>query len=104
MNTTTKTGKLARDMICDGLEVHAEMDEQEPEYSPADVKGLDRKLHKLVLRYGVKAVLASLHDAAVGAADVHEDCVDHDEAEYDVVAVRLQVFGRKLRSAMDTLR
>lgn len=100
----TETGKLARGLICDGLEVQAEMDEQEPEYSPADLKGLDRKLHKLVSRYGAQAVLASLHDAAIGAAEVHEDCDDRDEDDYGVVSFRLQVFGRKLRSAMDALK
>lgn len=102
--TVTKTGKLARGLICDGLEVNAEIDEQEPEYSPDELKGLDRKLHELVSQYGATAVLASLHDAALGAAEVHEDCDDRSEDDYGVVSVRLQVFSRKLRSAMDALR
>jgi hypothetical protein len=101
--TVTATGELARGMICDGLEVAAEIDEQEPAYQPDDLKGLDRKLHRLVHKYGVKAVLASIHDAAIGAAEVHEDCDDRDEVDYGVVSFRLQVFGRKMRAAMDTL-
>lgn len=104
-DVVTETGKLARGMIHDGLEVHAEMYEQEPELKDAPFKGIDRKLHRLVQQYGVQAILESLHDAAIGAAEVHEDCDDPmDNPEYGVVAVRLKVFGRKLRSAMDALK
>jgi hypothetical protein len=105
MNNTTKAvsevGQLARGLISDGLMVNAEIALEEPEYGP---KGLDEALLKLVNRYGAEQVLASIHDAACGAAEVHEDCSEFDEEHYGVVAVRLKVFCRKIRSAMDALK
>ncbi len=105
MNNATKivtaTGNLARGLIADGLEVNAEVADEEPEYGP---KGLDRALLKLVRRHGAVAVLEALHDAALGAAEVHEECDEPNVDDYGVVSVRLQVFGRKLESAIRTLR
>lgn len=100
-DVVTVTGQLARGLICDGLMVNAEIAAEEPSYGP---QGLDEALHGLVHRFGAVAVLEALHDAAIGAAEVHEDCDDRDEDDYGVVSFRLQVFGRKLRSAMDALK
>jgi hypothetical protein len=99
--TVTATGNLARGMISDGLEVNAEIADEEPSYAP---KGLDAALLKVVRKYGAVAVLEALHDAALGAAEVHEDCDDRDEPDYGVVSCRLQVFCRKLEAATRTLR
>ncbi len=105
MNNATKnvsgTGKLARGLITDGLEVNAEIAAEEPTYAN---KGLDMALLKLVRQHGPVAVLEALHDAAIGAAEVHEECDDENEADFGVVAVRLQVFGKKIDAAIKTLR
>lgn len=106
MNNATKniseTGKLARGLICDGLMVNAEIAAEEPSYGP---KGLDEALHRLVHKFGAVAVLEALHDAAIGAAEVHEDCDDPmDNPKYGVVAVRLKVFCRKVDAAAKALR
>lgn len=105
MNNATKNiteiGKLARGLISDGLEVSAELAAEEPRYAP---KGLDEALLSLVRAHGPVAVLEALHDAALGAAEVHEDCDDRDEADYGVVSCRLQVFGRKIEGAIRALR
>lgn len=105
MNNATKnvtvTGTLARGLIADGLEVNAEISAEEPAYAP---RGLDEALLKIVRRFGTVAVLDALHDAALGAAEVHEDCDDRDEPDFGVVSCRLQVFCRKLEAATRTLR
>lgn len=106
MNNATKniseTGQLARGLICNGLEVNAEIAAEEPNYS---VKDLDAAVLKIVKKFGVVAVLDAIHDAACGAAEVHEDCDDPmDNPEYGVVAVRLKMFCRKVDAATKTLR
>ncbi len=109
MNNATKNvskiGSTCRGLIADGLEVNAEIAAEEPHYAP---KGLDEALLKVVRKFGAVAVLEALHDAALGAAEVHEECDDpnDDESqdEYGVSAVRLQVFCRKLEAATRTLR
>jgi hypothetical protein len=105
MNNATKnvsgTGNLARGLISDGLEVNAEIAAEEPSYA---LKGLDEALLKIVRKFGAVAVLEAIHDAAVGAAEVHEDCEYDGQDEYGVVAVRLQVFGKKIDAAIKTLR
>jgi hypothetical protein len=105
MNNATKnvssTGNLARGLITDGLEVNVEIASEEPSYGP---KGLDEALLKLCRKHGAVALLEALHDAALGAAVVHEECDDENEADFGVVAVRLQVFSRKIEAAIRTLR
>ena len=96
--TVTETGKLARGLICDGLEVNAEIAAEEPSYGR---KGLDEGVHRLVKKYGAKAVLEAFHDAACGAAETHEDL---DEEGMDVAPLRLRVFCRRLDAAIKALR
>jgi hypothetical protein len=101
MNNATRmvtvTGKLARGLIVDGLEVNAEVIADGP-------NGLDERLLVLIRQYGAVGILEALHDAALGAAEIHEECDDPEDQDFGVVAVRLQVFSRKLDAAIKTLR
>lgn len=97
-NEVSEVGQLARGLICDGLEVNAEIAAEEPSYGR---KGLDEGVHRLVKKYGAKAVLEAFHDAACGAAETHEDM---DEDGMDLASLRLRMFCRKIDAAIKTLR
>jgi len=89
-------GKCAKGLVCDGLEVLAEISDDDPDFSEVD--GLDRDVLRLVARHGVDVVLASIHDAARGAAEMRA------EDEDALVSMRLNVFADRLRDAMRALR
>jgi len=94
--TTTATGRAAQQLIIDGLEVNAEIALEEPEME----QGIDEELQKLCQKYGVRSILASIHDAAWSAGEVHTE-TDDDE---DMRALRLKVFSNRLGEAIDALR
>ncbi len=93
---TSEAGIAAQDLIVHGLEVNAEIALEEPQMT----QGVDEALRKLCAKYGVREVLASIHDASWGAAEVHEDT---DEVE-DMTSFRLRVFGNRLSEAIKALR
>lgn len=96
MSKTTETGKSAAHFICAGIEVQADMEHEgtiEGEY-------LNAALLPIVEKWGIDQVLAAIHDAALGAAEVHEEAVE----EGDMTPFRLQVFCGRLREAMEALK
>ncbi len=97
MKKTSDTGRMAANLIIDGLAVNAEMALEEPQMT----QGLDEAVRKLVWTYGVKDVLAAIHCAAWGAAEVYADTDDDEDA---ITALRLSIFGNRLGEAMDALK
>lgn len=94
--TTTNTGKAAAGLIADGLEVNAEIALEEPECP----QGVDEDVLKVVRKHGLQSVLAAIHSAAWGAAEVHEDFVD----EGDMAAFRTRIFMNRLGEAINALK
>lgn len=98
MNATqTETGKAAEDFIAAGVEVNADLEHEEEGGSD---EYLAAALLPIVQKWGAKKVLAVIHDAALGGAEVHEDLVE----EGDMTPLRLQIFCGKIRAAMDCLK
>jgi hypothetical protein len=98
MNTTrTETGKAAEEMIAGGVEVNADIEWDEDGGSDGY---LAAALLPIVQKWGAKKVLAVIHDAALGGAEVHEEQVN----EGDMTPLRLQIFCGKIRAAMDCLK
>lgn len=100
--TVTATGKLARGLISDGLEVISEL-VNDPDFG-SDNNGLEESLSKLVRQYGMTAVLEIIHDSACTAAETHELADVSDETDFSVVTARLNVFRRKIDGAIKVLR
>ena len=98
MNNVSDTGTSARNLIHMGVEVNAEIADDEPHH-PAHValQGLDRALFKLVTKHGVVAVLEALHDAAFCSAEVNEE-------EDEVACLRVTIFGKRLGHVIDVLK
>jgi len=96
MNNTTKTGRDAQELLIDSLAINAEIALEEPQMT----QGVDEAVRKLMKKYGVREVLATVHDAAWSAAEVHEEMDD----EEDMTAFRLRIFGNRLSSAIDALK
>ena len=94
--TTTQTGIAAQELIATGLEINAEIALEEPECP----QGVDEDLLRIVQKYGLREVLSSIHCAAWGACEVHEDT---DEPE-DMASFRIRIFCGKIRAAMDALK
>ena len=94
--TTTKTGIAAQELIAMGLEINAEIAREEPEIP----QGLDEDVLSLVQKHGLREVLSSIHCAAWGAAEVHEDT---DEPE-DMASFRIRIFNNRLSEAIDALK
>lgn len=90
----TETGTEALHFIDMGLEVAADMEADDEPNAPS---GMAADLRRIVGEAGLGEVLATIHDAALGAAEVHEE-------GNEIVAVRLQVFCARLREAMSALR
>lgn len=98
MNTTrTETGKAAEDFITAGVEVGADIEHDE-DGGPDEY--LAAALLPIVEKWGTKKVLAVIHDAALGASEVHEELVN----EGDMTPLRLQIFCGKIRAAMNCLK
>ena len=99
MNTTkvSKTGVSATSLIIAGLEVNAEIALEEPE-AP---QGVDEAVKGLIEKFGLNSVLGAIHCAAWGAAEVHEDTDDMDDA---MASFRLRVFGNRLGEAIEALK
>ena len=96
MNETSETGRTAANLIEAGIEVNAEIALEEPQCT----QGVDDDLLKLVQKYGLREVLSSIHCAAWGAAEVHEDT---DEPE-DMASFRIRIFGNRLGEAIQALK
>lgn len=106
MNNATKNvsavGDLARSLIADGLEVNAEIAAEEPSYA---TNPPDEELLRIVRLHGIVAVLEAIHDAALGAAEAHEESDESgDVPTYTIASGRLQVFSRKIDGALRALR
>lgn len=97
MNTRTDTGKAAEEMIAGGIHVHADLEYEE---NGGSDEYLAAALLPIVEKWGTKKVLAVIHDAALGGAEVHEDMVE----DGDMMPLRLQIFCGKIRAAMDCLK
>lgn len=95
-NATTETGKAAAELITDGIEVNAEIALEEPQMP----QGLDEDVLRLIRKHGLRMVLATIHDAAWGAAEAHEDV---DEPE-DMTSFRVRIFGNRLGEAIAALK
>jgi hypothetical protein len=91
------TGEAATDLIVASVEINAEIALEEPEME----QGIDEELYGLLDKYGLKAVLASIHDAAWAAAEVHADMEDD---LFALASVRLKSFSRRLHEAMNALK
>ncbi len=94
--TTTATGIAAQELIATGLEINAEIALEEPECP----QGVDEDLLRIVQKYGLREVLSSIHCAAWGAAEVHEDT---DEPE-DMASFRIRIFNNRLGEAIQALK
>ncbi len=97
MNSKTvasQTAINAIDLIQCGLEVNAEC------YAEENIPSCDEAVLELVREHGLKAILESLHDAAYGAAEVHEEA---DDVE-DMSSFRCRMFGVKIDAAIKALR
>lgn len=98
MNTTrTETGKAAEDFITAGVEVGADIEHDE-DGGPDEY--LAAALLPILEKWGAKKVLGVIHDAALGASEVHEEIV----AEADMAPLRLAVFCGKIRAAIACLK
>ncbi len=94
MNKTVSTqGASARDLLSTGVEVNADIAQDEPQMG----HGCDVALHKLVTKHGPMAILEALHDAAWGAAEMNEE-------EDELTCLRLRLFGKRLAEALDVLK
>lgn len=93
MNNISETGAAARDLLLTGVEVNADIADDERQMP----QGLDRTLAKLMAKHGHTAVLEALHDAAWGAAEMTEE-------EDEVTCLRLRVFGKRLGDAIEALK
>lgn len=96
--TTTNEGKAAEDFITAGVNVNADLEHEED--GGAD-EYLAAALLPILEKWGTKKVLAVIHDAALGAAEVHEDMLI---PELDMTPLRLQIFCGKIRAAMECLK
>ena len=94
MNNTTQTGHEALDFIDGGLEVATDI---EQDVYGDDGCGISNMIRAIAHDHGVREILAVIHDAALSAAEVHEE-------ENEIACLRLQVFCNRLRSAMDALK
>ncbi len=97
MKKTSDTGRMAANLIVDGLAVNAEIALDVPHLT----QGVDEAVRKLVWTYGVKDVLAAIHMAAWGAAEVFMDTDDDEDA---IAALRLSIFGNRLGEAIKALK
>ena len=93
MDKISATGIQARDLLMMGVEVNADIADDERQMP----QGLDRTLLKLMAKHGPTAVLEALHDAAWGAADMNEE-------DDEITCLRLRVFGRRIGEALDALK
>ena len=90
-----------------GLDVLADIAGDELQgVSAAPLADLNSDLARLVGTYGLAAVLESLNDAAVSAADAHEGEASFigDVTATDVVCARLRVFAARTREALDATK
>lgn len=99
MNTTTdNTGKSAENFITRGVEVAVDIEHDE-DGGPDEY--LAAALLPILEKWGARKVLMVIHDAGLGAAEVHEDTL---VVEGDMTPFRLQVFCARLRDAMDAVK
>lgn len=98
-NATTQTARIAADLIDSGLEVNAEIALEEPQLA----QGVDEDVLTVVRKHGLKQVLASIHMAAWGAAESHED-MDPEDEEMMTAVLRLRVFGNRLGETIGALK
>lgn len=96
MKQASETGRAAAELITDGVEINAEIALEEPECP----QGLDEDVLQVIRKHGLRMVLATIHDAAWGAAETHEDM---DEVE-DMTSFRTRIFGMRLGEAIDALK
>jgi hypothetical protein len=90
----SQVGQDARDLIHMGVEVNAEIADDEPHAMP---QGLDRALLKLIGKHGVVGVLEALHDAAWSSAEMNEE-------EDEVACLRARIVGKRLGHVIDALK
>jgi len=93
MNNISQTGQEARDLLLMGVEVNADIADDERQMP----QGLDRTLLKLMAKHGATAVLESLLDAAWSAAEMNEE-------DDEITCLRLRVFGKRIGEALDALK
>jgi hypothetical protein len=100
--TTSPTGELTRDFIARSISVFSDVENDDPigafnspPHTPAT------ELLPLIEKYGIREILAVIHDAALNAAETHEDTGEDD---YDIVCLRMNVFCNRLRLVMQSLK
>ncbi len=89
----SQVGQDARDLIIMGVEVNVDIAADEPQMP----QGLDSAILKLMTKHGPIAILEALHDAAWGAAEMNEE-------EDEIACLRLRIFGKRLGTALETLK
>lgn len=97
MDNAMNVGVEACGLLRDSLDV---MGEIEYETGAPQISG---ELGELVRKYGMKMILAVLHDAAFSAAEVHEECTGVDGDATQLASLRLRIFANRLRGVIDTL-
>ena len=95
MNDTT-TAETARSLVLMGLEVNAEIADDEPRMSSP---GLDRALFELVCQHGLVGVLEALTDAAWSSAEMNEEV-----EEETVACLRARIVGKRLERVLAVLK
>ena len=85
----------ARSLVIMGVEVNAEIADDEPHAAP---QGLDRDLFKLICKHGLIGVLEALQDAALSSAEMNEG--DDDQ---DLACLRARIAGHRLGTVVDAL-
>ena len=84
----------ARSLVIMGVEVNAEIADDEPHARSC----LDRDLFKLICKHGLIGVLEALQDAALSSAEMNEG--DDDQ---DLACLRARIAGHRLGTVVDAL-